>query len=117
MKFITSLTILCICSISSVCGQTNAKAEFKFRENTNKPVVCCYHVLHNSPILLVIHDGDGDWQFLCGKDGHTQQDVKIVALKQIVTIDPSLNTLYKMPKKRTAKRPNAAAEWEVSKLQ
>lgn len=117
MKFITPLTILGICSFSSVFGQTNAKAEFKFRENTNKSVVACNHVLQGTPALLVIHDGDGDWQFLCGKDGHTEQDIKIVALKQVVDIDPTLNQLYKMGKRKSAIRSSATATWQVSKLQ
>ena len=41
------------------------------------------------PILRVVHEHDGDWQFLTGDQ--MQEDIKIVALEQLVLRDKTLN--------------------------
>ncbi len=85
---------------------------FQFKEPETTTCFTCSHVLNDkSPILYVTHDSDGTWQFLCGGDNHTENDVKIVSLKQIVEIDQSLNGLYEMPKGVGATRENIDDTW------
>jgi hypothetical protein len=46
-----------------------APAEWPFAVPSNSVAFTNTRVLHeNHPILLVSHDFDGDWQFLCGAD-------------------------------------------------
>jgi hypothetical protein len=49
------------------------------------------------PILYVTHDEeDGMWQFLDGGDA-SEEDARILSLKEIVAIDPSLAQLADLP--------------------
>jgi hypothetical protein len=64
----------------------------------------------NHPILLVCHDDDGDWQFLCGTTDEPDQ-CRLICLKDIVERDPSVNDIADLPLGRRAWRENAGAEW------
>ena len=59
-------------------------AEFKFREPAN---LCVFtsrqHLEENKPILYVVQDHDGDWQFVTG-DLVTPEDRRVVVLEQMV---------------------------------
>lgn len=93
------------------------KNEFKFTESENKAVFTCSHVLMDkSPILYVIHDNDGDWQFLCGKNNHTEEDAKVISLKQVTELDISLNDLYEMPMGVGAERTAIGDKWTSFKI-
>ncbi|AEV99606.1 hypothetical protein Niako_3282 [Niastella koreensis GR20-10] len=48
---------------------------------------CCFTVLH---------DSDGDWQFL-SDDKHSTDNIKIVALEQIILKDKALNGKTVLP--------------------
>ena len=74
----------------------------------------CKHVLDGSAsILYVTHDeDDGMWQFLCGADGHTEEDAKIISMKEATEIDESINALHEMPLGVGATRESVGAEWK-----
>ncbi len=56
-------------------------ASFKFREAKNLGVFTTRQWLdEKKPVLRVVHDEDGDWQFLTGDQ--LQEDARIVALEQ-----------------------------------
>ena len=58
---------------------------------TTKPVI---H--DNHPILLVSHDTEGDWQFLCGTT-NLPEDGVVVALGEMLKHDPSIGKLADLP--------------------
>lgn len=65
-------------------------------------------IKRESPILYVTHDeDDGMWQFLDGDE----EEVRLLSLKQIISIDPSLIQLSDLPLGWNAWRDNKDREW------
>ncbi len=89
------------------------KKTYRFKEPDNTAVFTCSHVLEGGdPILLVSHsDDDGAWQFLCGAEGHSVADGRIVSLGGIVELDPTVADLYEMPIGVSAAREQLDGEW------
>jgi hypothetical protein len=69
--------------------------DFKFREERNVAVFTTRQVLAGSPILRVVHSDDGSWQFLCNTT-FDRDDLKVVALEEIVRRDPTTNELFQL---------------------
>jgi hypothetical protein len=85
---------------------------FRFSEPENTACFSCDHVVSGQkPILYVSHDAEGDWQFLCGGDDHTEANAKVISLKEVTMIDPSVNDLYEMPQGVAAGREQVGAKW------
>ncbi|WP_234369066.1 hypothetical protein [Brumimicrobium mesophilum] len=105
-------------SMLNLFGQgKKGKPEFKFSDAENKAVFTCNHVLdEKNPILYAIHDSDGDWQFLCGLNEHTEGNAKIISLKNAVELDNSLNDLFEMPLGVGAVRNRVGEKWKPFKL-
>ena len=73
------------------------KAAWPFHEAKNLGVLTTKRVIDEGyPVLLVTHDDDGDWQFLCGTTNETD-DGRIVCLKNIVEDHPSVTELVDLP--------------------
>lgn len=86
--------------------------EYKFSDAENTAVFTCNHIIdEKSPILYATHDEEGDWQFLCGGNNHTEANAKIISLKQAVELDNTLNELYEMPVGVGAEREKVGAKW------
>ena len=84
-----------------------------FKDSSKKAVFTCLHIIeHNSPILYVKHDNDGDWQFLCG-DNHTTEDARVIALQEIINIDPSVSKVPNLKCGQTAVRESKESEWQL----
>jgi len=92
---------------------------YKFNEPENTACFVCSHVLHHErPILQVTHDEeDGFWQFLCGRDDHNESNANIIALRQVVALDGSVNDLAEMPLGIGAGRETETSIWEYFKLE
>lgn len=88
--------------------------DFKFREERNLSVFTTQQVLAGAPILRVLHETDGDWQFLCTTTTDID-DLCIVTLEEIVKHDASLNSLYQLNYGWVAERASAAAKWQTWK--
>ena len=73
---------------------------------------CCHIVEENKPILYVKHDHEGDWQFLCG-ESHATEDARIIALKEIVSIDPSVREVSNLRCGQSAIRDSKDSEWKL----
>lgn len=74
----------------------------------------CKHVDAGSPVLLVVHERDGDWQFLCGAARHSSADGLIAHVKHIFERDATTITeVGAMPKGFWAERNSADESWEV----
>lgn len=94
------------------------KGEFKFKDSATKACFVCDHVLSKQrPILYVAHDAEGDWQFLCGQDDHTEKNAKIISLKNVTELDQTVNDLYEMPLKVGAERKTIKDKWKPFKLE
>ena len=82
-----------------------------FEDTENTAVFVCEHVFDRSrPILFVVHDHDGDWQFLCGGD-HTGGSPRILCFGCVAELDASLWSLADLPVGWGAEREQPKAGW------
>jgi hypothetical protein len=71
---------------------------------------------HGAPILLVTHDQeDGQWQFLDGSDAPDPQDACIIALSNVLALDPSIQQIADLPEGWIAHREHAGSTWQRAK--
>lgn len=85
-------------------------ADFKFRESKNLAVFTTRQFIEmNKPILDVIHENDGDWQFLTGDQ--FIEDIKIVGLNEMVSRDQTLNEVFNLEFGERASREFIGSEW------
>lgn len=105
-------------SIFKIFGQGKKDdSNFKFSDPKDKSVITCNHVFdQTNPILYVTHDHDGDWQFLCGRDDHKEENGKIISLKNAVDLDNTLNDLYEMPLGFGAQRTAIGKKWNPFRI-
>jgi hypothetical protein len=83
---------------------------FKFMESENLATFTTRQWIEfNKPILRVVHEIDGDWQFLTGDQ--MPEDVRIVALKELVLRDKTLNEVFDLDYGESAERTEAGGEW------
>ena len=91
-------------------------ADFKFREAKNLAIFTTSHFLEqNKPILTVIHDHDGDWQFLTGDS--IEGNTKLVALEQMTIRDKTLNEIFDLDYGEEAEREFVGGSWTRNKLE
>lgn len=84
--------------------------DFKFREAKNLGIFTTRQWLElDKPILRVLHNTDGDWQFLTGDQ--LPEDVKLVALEQMVIKDRTLNEVFDLDYGEEAEREFVGGEW------
>jgi hypothetical protein len=75
-----------------------------------------YVVKNNSPIVRVLHDEDGDWQFL-GSEGNLQEtDAMVVSLGEIIEFDTTLSEIINLPIGKQALRTNIGKTWYIYDL-
>ena len=88
------------------------EASWAFHAGKNRAVFTTRAVLRDGhPVLLVSHDREGEWQFLCGTTVRPQ-DGQIVSLGSILERDPSLAEVADLPEGWTAYRQAVRAEWQ-----
>jgi len=91
-------------------------ADFKFRESENLGIFTTRQWLElDQPILKVIHENDGDWQFLTG-DPIIEEDCKLVSLKEMVKRDKTLNEIFDLDYGEEAEREQVGGEWIRTKI-
>ncbi len=87
----------------------------KFRSDFG--VYCCPRVFRKErPILLVIRDPEGDWQFLCGGSDDTE-DCHHVEVGHLLQRDPSLEVMVNLSEATGAERENNEDEWTFFELE
>ena len=67
------------------------------------------------PITHVVHDEDGDWQFLTGDQ--LLEDAIIVALEQLILRDKTLNEVFDLEYGEEAKRDLIGGKWTRTKVE
>jgi hypothetical protein len=91
-------------------------ADFKFREPRNLATFTTKQWLElRKPILRVVHEHDGDWQFLTGDQ--MLEDMKIVSLEQLVSQDNTLNELFDLDYGEEAERESIGGRWTRNKFE
>lgn len=87
--------------------------KYKFKESKNQAVFTCLHIINESkPILYVKHDDEGDWQFLCGEN-HATEDARIIALQEIVRMDPGIRKISNLKCGQAAIRESKESDWQL----
>ncbi len=85
-------------------------AEFKFREAKNLGIFTTRQWLElDKQILRVVHDDDGDWQFLTGDQ--MPEDIRLVALEQMILKDKTLNEVFNLDYGQAADREFIGGKW------
>ena len=86
--------------------------DWPFKEPESVAVVTLARVIDGSqPILIVVHDEDGDWQFLDGGKV-TEQDAATVSLKRVVDLEPAVKNLADLPPGWAAERDATDKPWK-----
>ena len=69
----------------------------------------------NQPILRVVHEEDGDWQFLTKEIDY--ENGKLVALEQMILRDETLNELFDLEYGEEAERDFIGDKWKRNKFE
>jgi len=86
--------------------------DWQFKQAPNTAVISLTRILDGSTaILYVVHDEDGEWQFLDGGDV-SEEDAATVSLKDIVDHDPAIKSLVDLPAGWAAERAAVGDPWE-----
>jgi len=86
--------------------------DWPFQEAKSAAVITLKRIIDGSqPILYVVHDEDGDWQFLDGGDVE-EADAATVSLENILQRDASLRSLADLPTGWAAERDAADQPWK-----
>jgi hypothetical protein len=89
---------------------------FKFYEERNLCIFTTRQRLDlNQPILQVIHDNEGEWQFLTGDQ--MSDDIRLVALEQMIIKDETLNELFNLELGNEAHREFVGGKWKRQRLE
>lgn len=89
-------------------------ADFKFREAKNLGIFTTRQWLElDKPILRVVHESDGDWQFLTGDQ--MPGDIRLVALEQMIIKDRTLNEVFDLDYGYSMDRDFIGGKWTKSK--
>jgi hypothetical protein len=84
--------------------------DFKFRESRNLGVFTTRQWLEEKkPIVRVVHDEDGDWQFLTGDQ--LLEDARIVSLEEIINRDATINDVFNLDYGQEAERKFIGDRW------
>ena len=84
--------------------------DFKFREEKNLGVFTTRQWLEfDKPILRVVHDFNGDWQFLTGDQ--VFEDAKLVCLEEMIKKDKTLNRVFDLEYGESADRELIGGLW------
>ncbi|MGI4885175.1 MAG: DUF4262 domain-containing protein [Janthinobacterium lividum] len=89
---------------------------FKFREEHGLSVYATRQVLEGQPILHVVHNADGNWQFLSGPD-YDADDLRMAALVEIVAKDSTVNELFQLNYGWRASRTVVGEKWQKEEFE
>lgn len=86
--------------------------DWPFADSTSAAAFTTRPVLEQGfPVLLVSHDPEGDWQFLCGTTTELE-DCKLVCLGCAFQRDPTLAEVADLPLGWMAEREVVGGAWE-----
>jgi hypothetical protein len=79
----------------------------------NLKAYICTHVFEGThPVLLIVHEKDGDWSFVCGEPHQdTAESYRVVGVGHLIARDPSLNQCADLPEGWEAERSAMGQPW------
>jgi len=91
----------------------------KFPDALTKAVYTTIHVMNeHSPITLVSHELDGDWQFMGAEPvGDYTKIAKVVGLGEIIKKDKSVLEVADLPRGYQATRKSKKDKWSIVKIE
>ncbi len=91
--------------------------DWPFDDPPNLAVVTVRSIIERGrPTLQVVHDADGEWQFLDGEDV-TEEDARVVSLHHAISRDASLrNLIMSLPTGWQAWRSGPDQPWHTLPL-
>lgn len=82
--------------------------------NYNQYIITTKFVVNEGSLITrVIHDDEGDWQFLGIEQELCDSDALILSLSEILTHDPTLETIINLPIGKQAFRHALNVPWEI----
>jgi hypothetical protein len=93
----------------AMCSTRN---DWPFDQAPNVAAVTTRQVLEGKlPILCVTHYSDDDsWSFVCGTTDEAE-DGRVIAMREALDIDPTLQTIADLPPGWTARRDKVGEPW------
>ncbi len=86
-------------------------SEWRFDQAPNVAAVTCRNVIDGAPILVVVHySDDHSWAFLDGL-GFQASDALVVAMQEIVELDPTISSIADLPPGWVARRESVVSVW------
>jgi hypothetical protein len=83
----------------------------------HKAALACQHVQEGSPVLLFVHDEDGDIHFMCGASGHNEDDLVVIDLSHMLEQMRSMSPMPIVDPGFLAERGYPGARWTVTATQ
>lgn len=74
----------------------------------------CSHVLSGAQVTWMTLDENGELQCLCGAEGHTVPEGRIIGLQELRDLDPTLPDLDLAPGQSAALNENG--QWQIEPL-
>lgn len=88
------------------------------KTNYNQYVITTKYVINNnSPIIRVIHEKDGDWQFLGKEENLSESDAFVLSLEEILCLDNTLQDVLHFPLGKQAYRTSPKGNWIVCDIE
>lgn len=81
----------------------------------NLAAFVCPHVFKDERPILYVCRADGDWQFLCGEEDHSDADGHVVGVGHLTDRDPTLHELADLPSDYEAQRKQTGQAWVIAK--
>lgn len=82
--------------------------------NKNQYVFTTKFVIYdNSEIIRIIHEENGDWQFLGHEENINETDAVIISLGEMMDFDDSLSIVASLPVGKQAIRANKQSPWYI----
>ena len=86
--------------------------------NGDKGCFTCQHVMDGTPVLLFVHEPDGDLQFMCGASDHDfAEQCKFLHTAHVLEWQPDLLLLPTVDFGFEAERSDVSSPWVVSRSQ
>lgn len=84
----------------------------RFVASNLKAYVCTHVFDETKPVLLVVHDKDGDWSFVCGEPHNDSAGAyRVVGIGHLTARDPALDQCADLPAGYEAERSTVGQPW------
>lgn len=75
-----------------------------------------YVIRNHSLVICVLHEEDGDWQFLGKEENLNDEDAMIISLGEMLEHDSTLREITSLPPGYKATRDNLSSPWKIDSI-